>query len=412
MTDLTTPTNGTRQAGVLQASLLLAGSCMPVLGSVLITPVLPQLSAHFASTPGAAVLVPMIVAIPALMIAIFAPFAGRIVDRLGRKRILVIALIAYAIAGVAPAMLDGLVGILVTRALVGVFEAAIMTACTTLIVDYFEDEHRRNRYLGLQTVATTVAATVFIFLGGALGANGWQTPFWVYAAGILLAIPMAFVLWEPRRAEAPGDAVAAPRMDLSMSRGALVGRLLVTAFGGMSFYVLVIQAPYLVVATGVPADDSGKIGMVAGIASLATAIGGFTFARVRGIRAGRLLPIAFGLQAVGMALVWLLPTFAGVVIGSVVASFGSGLLLPSLLTWVLATIGVAGRGLVTGWWTSAFFFGQFLSPILVGVLSGVVGGLATAVGIVGVTAAVFAIGLELRFRGTRASKEAGVTTAA
>ncbi len=52
----------TRRAGVWQAVLLLAGSCMPVLGSVLITPVLPQLSEHFVAEPGAEVLVPMIVA--------------------------------------------------------------------------------------------------------------------------------------------------------------------------------------------------------------------------------------------------------------------------------------------------------------------------------------------------------------
>lgn len=52
--------------------------------------------------------------------------------------------------------------------LVGVRKAAIMTACTTLIVDYFHEERRRNRYLGLQTVVTTLGTTVFILLGGAL----------------------------------------------------------------------------------------------------------------------------------------------------------------------------------------------------------------------------------------------------
>ena len=97
-----------RRAGVWQAVLLLAGSCMPVLGSVLITPVLPQLSAHFSDVPGAEILVPMIVAIPALMIAIFAPFAGQIVDRLGRKNLLIVAMFAYALVGTAPAWLEAL----------------------------------------------------------------------------------------------------------------------------------------------------------------------------------------------------------------------------------------------------------------------------------------------------------------
>ena len=122
-----------------------------------------------AIEPGSAILVPMIVAIPALMIAIFAPFAGQIVDRLGRKTLLIVAMIAYAFVGTAPAYLESLQLILVTRVGVGITEAAIMTVCTTLIVDYFHEEKRRNKYLGLQTVVTTLAATVFIILGGALG---------------------------------------------------------------------------------------------------------------------------------------------------------------------------------------------------------------------------------------------------
>src|SRR4051794_24438849 len=152
---LTAETTATRRAGLGQGILLLAGSCMPVLGSVLITPVLPQLSEEFADVAGAEVLVPMVVAIPALMIAIFAPFAGQIVDRVGRKLLLVLAMFLYAVVGTAPAWLQGLPEILISRVLVGVCEAAIMTVCTTLIVDYFQ-EQRRNRYLAAQTIATTL----------------------------------------------------------------------------------------------------------------------------------------------------------------------------------------------------------------------------------------------------------------
>ena len=191
------PRAAARKAGIWQAVLLLAGSCLPVLGAVLITPILPQLSAVFADEPGAEVLVPMIVAIPALMIAIFAPFAGQIVDRLGRKGLLIIAMVAYAFVGTAPAYLESLQLILLTRVGVGITEAAIMTVCTTLIVDYFHEEKQRNKYLGLQTVATTLAATVFIILGGALGVGGWHTPFWVYAISLVIAVPMIFLLWEP-----------------------------------------------------------------------------------------------------------------------------------------------------------------------------------------------------------------------
>jgi MFS family permease len=379
-----------RRAGVWQAVLLLAGSCMPVLGSVLITPILPQLSEHFADVAGAQVLVPMIVAIPALIIALFAPFAGQIVDRLGRKTLLIIAMFAYAVVGTAPAWLEGLPEILLSRVLVGVCEAAIMTVCTTLIVDYFHEERRRNKYLGLQTVTTTLAATVFIALGGALGVGGWHTPFWVYAVSIVIAVPMIFALWEPTALES-GDTRAEAGAKVRIPWRRIGVPLLVTLFGGFTFYVIIIEASYLVVGTGVAATDTATIGLVAAIASLATAIGGFTFARLSKLRTGRLLPVAFALQALGMLIIWALPGLPGIIAGAVIASFGSGLLLPSLVTWVVAATQFEDRGRVTGWWTAAFFLGQFLTPILMGALGAGLGGLPIAVGVVGIAAAVVAL---------------------
>ena len=203
-TSLSAPAVSPR-AGFAQGLLLLMGSCMPVMGSVLITPVLPQLSQHFAATPGVEILVPMIVALPALLIAVFAPLAGQIADRIGRKRLLIGALLAYAVVGTVPAWADDLTVILASRALVGLTEAAIMTVCTTLIIDYFQGE-RRAKVIGLQTVATTVGATLFIAIGGALGVGGWHVPFWVYGVSVLIAVPMMVVLWEPTAQERMLDA--------------------------------------------------------------------------------------------------------------------------------------------------------------------------------------------------------------
>ena len=271
-----------------------------------------------------------------------------------------------------------------------------MTVCTTLIVDYFHEPRRRNKYLGLQTVATTVAATVFIGLGGALGVGGWHTPFWVYAISIVIAVPMIFSLWEPQAA--PDDTISTQKVKVPVPWRRIAVPLLVTLFGGFTFYVIIIEASYLVVGTGVSANDTAQIGLVAGVASLATAIGGFLFSRLANIKPGQLLPVAFGLQAVGMLLIWVIPGLPGVIAGAVIASFGAGLLLPSLVTWVVAATHFEDRGRVTGWWTAAFFLGQFLTPILIGVLAGVTGSLTVAVGVVGIAAAVVAVlvGLSLR----------------
>lgn len=45
-------------AHLLRVTLLMTGSCLPILGAVLIAPVLPKMQDHFASVPGAKALVP------------------------------------------------------------------------------------------------------------------------------------------------------------------------------------------------------------------------------------------------------------------------------------------------------------------------------------------------------------------
>ncbi|MFE7902918.1 hypothetical protein ACFU3E_36590 [Streptomyces sp. NPDC057424] len=83
--------------------MLMAGSCLPILGAVLLAPVLPKIQEHFATVPGAdKALVPMVLATPALALALPAPFAGVIFDRLGRKGLLVVAGVLYTLFGTAP----------------------------------------------------------------------------------------------------------------------------------------------------------------------------------------------------------------------------------------------------------------------------------------------------------------------
>lgn len=311
-----------RQAGLPQVLILLAAACMPVMAATLITPVIPQLLEHFGDVQGVSVLVPMIVGLPALMVAIFAPFSGQIVDRVGRKWLLVIALMAYAAIGVIPAFADGLTEILISRLALGICESAIMTVATALIIDYFHEERKRNRYLGLQAAVAAVGATVFIIIGTALGAQGWQLPFWVYLISIAIAVPAIWVLWEPQ----DGSPIAKnPKHNIPWRR--LTGPLLVTVIGGITFYTLVINLPEIVATVGSLDAASPMIGAMAALASIFVAIGGIIFPAVERKLSTRVVPIAFFVQAVGLVLVWIFSDagIGAIIPGALIASIGSGL---------------------------------------------------------------------------------------
>jgi MFS family permease len=382
-----------RPAGIPELVLLLAGSCLAVLGAVLLAPVLPAMAHEFADVPGSEALVPLTLTIPALFIALLAPLAGRLADRLGRKRVLIIALCGYALVGTAPIWLDTLAGILVSRALVGVAEAFIMTCCTASIADYFLGA-RRARYLGLQAAVTTVAATVLLAIGGLLGASGWRAPFWLYSVSVLIAVGMIFVIWPIRQTD-DGRERKADRLP-PMQWRPLILPILVSFAAGVIFYALIVELPFLLAERGV--TSTAALGGLAAISSVATAAGAFLFHWVTRLGVRGLLAASLAVTGLGYVVMMLGSSVPIVMVGAVLAGFGGGLLLPTLITWAISGVTFELRGRATGAWTSSIFLGEFICPLVIAALAAATGSLSIAVGIVGVAALVLAglIGLLMR----------------
>ncbi|MGW2525274.1 MFS transporter [Streptomyces sp. NPDC001617] len=375
-------------AHLLRVTLLMAGSCLPILGAVLIAPVLPKMQDHFASVPGAKALVPLALTVPALSLALLAPFAGVIVDRLGRKRLLIVATLLYAVFGTAPLWLESLGGIIASRALVGVAEAAIMTCCTTLIGDYYSG-HRRVKYLALQTMCASASATVFFVLGGAAGSAGWRVPFWVYAVSLVLAPLMAASLPNPA-VGATAAVTPAAEVRRSFPWRQLGGICALTFFGAMVFYTVPVEMSYLLDDLGV--KNSGVIGLATAIASAATVGGAITFARLKR-SPDPMLPAVLGICAVGFGLMFLAGNAPLLVAGAVINCVGTGMLLPALLTSAMSRLAFEDRGRGTGLWMTAFFGGEFVCPLVLLAGESAVGSLAGAVGALGLVAAAVAAGL-------------------
>jgi len=365
----------------------MAGSCLPVLGAVLLAPVLPTLQDHFATVADAKALVPMILTVPALALALLAPLAGVLIDRLGRRAPLVVATVLYALFGMAPLWLDSLGAIMASRALLGVAEAFIMTSCTTLIGDYYTGRVR-DRYLALQSVCATVSATAFFILGGGMGSSDWRAPFQLYAVGLFLAPAMAAFLRRPRPEAAVDEAPAAGRRHSPGLR--LAGICLLSVFGGIVFYIVPAETAYLMKGLGV--GSSGLIGLITAIASAATVTGCVIFTSLIG-RPERRLPAIFALCGTGLVVIGLAHNVAVLILGTSLSGIGTGFLLPSLLTWAMSKLEYRNRGRGTGLWTASFFLGQFLCPLAVIALESAAGGLTAAVAGVGLASAVVAVGL-------------------
>ena len=84
---MTIESTASRQAMTRREGLVLVlGSSLTIMGSVMVAPILPKLGAEFGPfEPRADLLVPLAITGPALAIALFAPLAGWLADRIGRK---------------------------------------------------------------------------------------------------------------------------------------------------------------------------------------------------------------------------------------------------------------------------------------------------------------------------------------
>jgi MFS family permease len=365
-----------------QGWLLLAVSCLPVLGAVLLAPVLPAIARDFADNPATGTLVPMIITTPALMIAVGSPFVGYLTDRVGRKNALLASLALYSLAGTAPLWLDSLEGIVASRVLLGACEAVIMTASTTLLGDYFSGD-RRAHFMSMLTVVTTVSATVFLVIGGLLGSAGWQAPFWLYASGMVLAALAASRLHEPLAQPAQRVLANVPWVRLALP-------LLFTFVGGTVFFALIVQLPFLLEGLGV--TDPGQVGALSALASAGTAAGAFSYRLMGRFSPAVMLAVSFGLSGLGFLLVWFSGDLALAMVGAVIASAGTGLSVPTLLIWTVARLEQKVRGTGTGIWTSVNWLGQFASPIVVGAFAATAGGLAAGIGYLGILVLALAAG--------------------
>ncbi|MBV1789126.1 MFS transporter [Marinobacterium sp. D7] len=372
--------------------LLLLGSCLPILGGVLVAPVLPRIAAHFAGGADVALLVPIVLTLPALMIALFSPFAGWAADRLGRKRLLVMAMGLYGMCGALPLLLDDLMFILLSRAGLGLAEAAIMTCCTTLIGDYYSGRERA-RLLSWQTIATSLSASAFFMIGGILGESGWRTPFAVYLVGLLFVPLMYLFLWEPLHEKAQVAAAAvANSVPSKFPWRALAVIYLLTVISTLGFFVIPVQTGYLLADIGI--DSPKSTGMAIGLSHAAVFVGALSFRWLNRNGPGFLLAAAFLTSGIGLVLLAGAHDYRTVVIAVVINGLGCGLMLPTVVNWALSTLSFEHRGRGTGGFTASFFGGQFASPLLVMAAVGLVGSRAGAVELIGyglVLAAAFSL---------------------
>lgn len=372
-----------REATNIHGMILILAAVMPVMAIISLVPVMPLLGREFGAVPGAKALVPIALTIPALCIALFSPLAGWLSDRVGRKMLLILALLGYAAIGVVPYFLTDLKQIIGARIGLGIFEAVIMTVATAMIGDYFKGA-AREKWIGIQVAAISVAAIFLIAIGGALGdALGSRGPFLLYLLAIPIALLVAMILFEPEVIEKTSG------LKGSIPWKKLTPLLLITLGVGIFFYTVVVKLGDILFLSG--EVTPGVIGAVGAGLNIGNVVGTVLFMKLKKSSGPKLLAMGMALFAIGYTGMGLSGSFPMTVVFAIISTFGAGLLLPTMLTWVMSILPANVRGRGTGFWTGMFFLGQFVAPLVAVALYKPVGGLSNVLLVYGGIAALLMV---------------------
>lgn len=135
--------------------------------------------------------------------------AGVLVDRLGRKRMLLTGTATFGVASLACAAAPNVEILLVGRVVQAVASALVTPASVALIVRAFPDEHRATAVAGWAAVGS-VAASIGPALGGVLvDHGGWRWAFLANLPGGILGLVLAV-----RAVDESRDPQARPLPDL------------------------------------------------------------------------------------------------------------------------------------------------------------------------------------------------------
>lgn len=380
--------NGPRKADWRQGWILVVSGFLPIMAIIALAPTLPTLLAHFSDVPNARLMVPLLITAPAACIALFAPAAGVIADRFGRRRLLLWAMALYGAGGLMPFVIDNFWAVVAGRVVIGIGEAGVLTVVNTLLADYY-DEQSRHRWLMLQGVVGAALGTLTIACSGFLAAQGWQWPFLVYAIAIPIFLASLVFLFEPEpRKKAVTEAAPAARSTPFPYAIAMMA-CGVTVVLSTIYYVQVINFSLLLKELGV--SDPKSIGLSMAIPSIGVPIGAVVFKLTTRFGAGMQIFMVFVGYAIGLGGIGLAPDYKVALAFAFVQQLANGIIVPALIAWVQTKFSFEHRGRGMGWWASSFFVAQFLSPAVVNLMRGAVGNLQGAFVAFGVISAVCAL---------------------
>lgn len=311
-------------------------------------------------------------------------------DKLGRRKAFVwLGMLLSLCSGLGLWLVPSIWGALIFRAMAGA-AASTWVAFTVLFSSYF-DEGRAQMAIGTINAFNSLGQMLATFAGGWLAQNtSWQATFILGAAAGVAGLAASFFVTETRAQT--GSAV---RINQLLKLGSNMGLLSVSGLAVLSQFITfaTVFGFTTVYAKSIGAGEF-EMGLLTFISTLpniiASALSGSALIPYMGER--RTVAVGFMVTALCAAVIPFAHSMGALYVSQAIGGFGNGMVFSSLMGMSIKTVEPSKRATAMGFFQAIYAIGMFIGPLLVGVISDIVGltGGFLATAAVGAAAAVVA----------------------
>jgi MFS family permease len=374
--------------------VILASATLTVMAGAIIAPVLAVMGEGLGVEPGPA---RILITTHSFFVVLLSPIFGVLIDKIGPKKPLMLGLALFGISGGAGLFIDVYWLMLVSRTMLGIGVAAILTSITVLVFNLYKQGVERNRIMGYRASSQSIGGIIWPLLGGFLGTFSWHYPFAIYYVGIPLCL--LTILFIP--ATRPDSEASTGEQGTSVLRLLRDTPILLVLYGlvflGMVFlYSLVVFLPQVLERFDLTSPFHISL-FISGM-SLVAGIVALMYGKIR-IRLSykRILSITLILWTIGFIMLSQASTTWLVGFSLLFFGAGQGMLAPTTQLWVGELVPASFRGRITSYLGSFGLLGQFLSPIMFNPLASTLG-LDAVFLVIGVTSGTLALIFLVFFR--------------
>ena len=391
--DVPTIESDEKPQGMYQVWMLAFSLSILQVGFGIVTPIFPF---YIESLGMAGIELGVLASSFAIARIILAGPMGRLSDRIGRRPVLILALLGFAFSNIVYAFAYDVVVMISARALEGAVSAGFFPAANAYVSDVTTPQNRGTA-MGYLSMGNMVGFIIGPALGGFLAQFlGIRMPFILAAIATLITMVFVYILvQEPTKKTVLQSMPKVPLREIISRARRCYGILGIAMFANM-FAMGILEVAFMLDAVINIGVEPYEIGIFFGIIGITMMIGNVAFGKLSDIRGRKwLIVIGAMVGALSMLMFIFAVTTIDLLIAGIVLSVGMSMRGPSIQALIADVTDPSAYGILMGAFGAVSNSAYAVSPLIGGQIFDETGSaalsllIAGGVSVVGGVAAVF-----------------------